>query len=103
MESLFLLIPLSVLIIIGVSWIFLRMVSQGQFDDLDSPAQSILLDDDRARANKPSAGTDTAAAAPAAVAPAAPLSASRATALGRTDARVDERRDADTQHSSPAN
>jgi len=49
MESLYLLIPLSVLIIIGVSWIFLQMASQGQFDDLDSPAQSILLDDDRAR------------------------------------------------------
>lgn len=48
MESLYLLIPLSVLIIIGVSVLFLRMVSKGQFDDLDSPAQSILLDDDRA-------------------------------------------------------
>jgi cbb3-type cytochrome oxidase maturation protein len=49
MEALYLLIPLSVLIIIGVSWVFLTMASQGQFDDLDSPAQSILLDDDRAR------------------------------------------------------
>ncbi|MEN9773709.1 MAG: Cytochrome oxidase maturation protein cbb3-type [Pseudomonadota bacterium] len=47
MESLYLLIPLSVLIIMGVSVVFLRMVSKGQFDDLDSPAQSILLDDDR--------------------------------------------------------
>lgn len=53
MESLYLLIPLSVMIIIGVSWIFLRMASQGQFDDLDSPAQSILLDDDRSRASAP--------------------------------------------------
>ncbi len=46
MEALYLLIPLSVILIAGVSWVFLRMVSQGQFDDLDSPAQSILLDDD---------------------------------------------------------
>jgi cbb3-type cytochrome oxidase maturation protein len=64
MESLFLLIPLSVLIIIGVSWIFLRMVSQGQFDDLDSPAQSILLDDDRASASDSSPATGTAVDGP---------------------------------------
>ena len=63
MESLFLLIPLSVLLIIGVSWIFLRMVSQGQFDDLDSPAQSILLDDDRARITPEAARTGAGAAA----------------------------------------
>lgn len=48
METLYLLIPISVLIIVGVSALFLRMASQGQFDDLDSPATRILLDDDRA-------------------------------------------------------
>jgi len=47
MESLYLLIPISVLIILGVGVVFLRMAAQGQFDDLDSPATRILLDDDR--------------------------------------------------------
>jgi len=60
MESLYLLIPLSVLIIIGVSIVFLRMVSKGQFDDLDSPAQSILLDDDRTDRTADSTGSTEA-------------------------------------------
>ena len=47
MEALYLLIPLSVAVIAAAAWIFLRMSAGGQFDDLDSPAQSILLDDDR--------------------------------------------------------
>ena len=47
MEALFLLIPLSVAIIVAVSWLFLRMAGQGQFEDLDSPAHQIIADDDR--------------------------------------------------------
>ncbi len=47
MESLYLLIPLSVLIIFLAVGIFLRASHRGQFDDLDSPAERILLDDDR--------------------------------------------------------
>lgn len=47
MEALFLLIPLSVAIIVAVTLLFLRMASQGQFEDLDSPAHQILADDDR--------------------------------------------------------
>lgn len=47
MEALFLLIPLSVAIVAGATWLFLRMVDKGQFDDLDSPAHQILTDDDR--------------------------------------------------------
>jgi cbb3-type cytochrome oxidase maturation protein len=47
MEALFLLIPLSVAIVAGATWLFLRTVDQGQFDDLDSPAHQILTDDDR--------------------------------------------------------
>lgn len=58
MEALYLLIPLGVVIIIAASWIFLRMASQGQFDDLDSPALQILLDDDRCVA-KNTTGTET--------------------------------------------
>jgi cbb3-type cytochrome oxidase maturation protein len=47
MEALFLLIPLSVIIVAVATWIFLRMANQGQFEDLDSPARRILADDDR--------------------------------------------------------
>ncbi|MCD6735521.1 MAG: cbb3-type cytochrome oxidase assembly protein CcoS [Burkholderiaceae bacterium] len=47
MEALYLLIPLSLAIVALAAWIFLRMSESGQFDDMDAPAHSILLDDDR--------------------------------------------------------
>ncbi len=48
MSSLYLLIPLA-LVLVGVSvWAFFWAVRRSQFDDLDSPALQILLDDDRA-------------------------------------------------------
>jgi len=48
-ESLFLLIPLS-LVLVGLAiWFFLRMSESGQFDDMEGPAHSILMDDDRPR------------------------------------------------------
>ncbi len=47
MEALYLLIPLSLAIVVLAAWIFLRMSDSGQFDDMDAPAHSILLDDDR--------------------------------------------------------
>ena len=47
MESMYLLIPLSVAIVALAAWVFLRMSVGGQFDDLDSPAVRVLLDDDR--------------------------------------------------------
>ena len=47
MESLFLLIPIS-LVIIGIAvWLFFRMSDSGQFDDMSGPAHAILMDDDR--------------------------------------------------------
>jgi len=46
MEILFVLIPLS-LILLGIAvWAFFWAVRSGQFDDLESPAYRILLDDD---------------------------------------------------------
>ena len=47
MDILYLLIPLSVAIVALAAWVFLRMSVGGQFDDLDSPAVRVLLDDDR--------------------------------------------------------
>ena len=46
MESLFLLIPLSVLAIVVAVIVFFRMNANGQFDDYQGPAWSILMDDD---------------------------------------------------------
>lgn len=47
MESLYLLIPLSVLIVFIAIWIFFRASDSGQFDDLVGPGMRILQDDDR--------------------------------------------------------
>lgn len=46
MKILFLLIPLSLLLLGIAVWAFFWAVRSGQFDDLDSPAYRILLDDD---------------------------------------------------------
>jgi len=48
MESLFILIPLSLIAVVVAAFIFFRMSSAGQFEDDQGPAMSILLDDDRA-------------------------------------------------------
>lgn len=48
MESLLLLIPLSLLALAAAVGFFLVMNRSGQFDDDQGPAWSILLDDDRA-------------------------------------------------------
>ena len=50
MESLYLLVPLSVLIVFIAIWIFFRASDSGQFDDLVGPGMRILQDDDRADA-----------------------------------------------------
>ena len=46
MESLWILIPLSLAIAILIGLLFSWAVCNGQMDDLDSPAQRILIDDD---------------------------------------------------------
>ena len=46
MSILYLMIPMGILIVIGAIWAFFWAVNSGQFDDLDSPAWRILLDDD---------------------------------------------------------
>jgi cbb3-type cytochrome oxidase maturation protein len=46
MESLWILIPLSLVIAGVIGWAFWWAVNDGQMDDLDSPAERILIDDD---------------------------------------------------------
>lgn len=46
METLYLLIPLSIVLVFAVGAVFWWAVSSGQFDDLEGPAHRILMDDD---------------------------------------------------------
>ncbi len=48
MTILFLLIPLGLVLLGFAMWAFFWAVRRGQFDDLETPAMQILLDDDRA-------------------------------------------------------
>jgi cbb3-type cytochrome oxidase maturation protein len=47
MSILYVLIPLALLILGGAVWAFFWAVGSGQFDDLDTPAVRILMDDDK--------------------------------------------------------
>jgi cbb3-type cytochrome oxidase maturation protein len=46
MTILFALIPLAILLLAAALWGFFWAVRSGQFDDLDTPAVRILLDDE---------------------------------------------------------
>lgn len=46
MEILIILIPIALILTGFAFWAFFWSVNSGQFDDLDSPAHSILYDDD---------------------------------------------------------
>jgi cbb3-type cytochrome oxidase maturation protein len=45
MEALYLLVPLSVMLIAFAVWIFFGAAGSGQFDDLEGPALRILNDE----------------------------------------------------------
>jgi len=46
MEIIYLLIPLSIILVGLIIWIFIWAIRSGQFDDLEGPAHQILMDDD---------------------------------------------------------
>lgn len=46
MDILILLIPLSLVLVGVIAWVMLWAAKSGQFDDLEGPAHSILMDDD---------------------------------------------------------
>ncbi|GLR62987.1 cbb3-type cytochrome oxidase assembly protein CcoS [Marinospirillum insulare] len=52
MNILFLLIPLSLVLLSLAIWAFFWAVKNNQFEDLEGPAYSILFDDDEPKANK---------------------------------------------------
>ena len=49
MEALYLLIPLSLVLVALAVWVFFGAADSGQFEDLEGPALRLLRDDDRAQ------------------------------------------------------
>jgi cbb3-type cytochrome oxidase maturation protein len=47
MEALYLLIPISILIVFIALWVFFAASDGGQFDDLVGPGLRVLQDDDK--------------------------------------------------------
>ncbi|MBA1243702.1 cbb3-type cytochrome oxidase assembly protein CcoS [Pseudomonas japonica] len=46
MSALYYLIPAALLIVSAILWLFVWAVNSGQYDDLDSPARRLLMDED---------------------------------------------------------
>ncbi|MBM3392707.1 MAG: cbb3-type cytochrome oxidase assembly protein CcoS [Betaproteobacteria bacterium] len=53
MEILYLLIPLSVVLVFLIGVVFWWSVRSGQFDDLEGPGYRVLMDDDRPKDGAP--------------------------------------------------
>ena len=66
MSVLSLLIGISIVVIALVIWLFFRMSQTGQFEDMETPARRIILDDDRGATpfNKASQGLPPPGEAP---------------------------------------
>lgn len=47
MEIIYVLIPLSIVLLVVAIVLFIWAVNSGQFDDMDTPAWRILVDDER--------------------------------------------------------
>jgi cbb3-type cytochrome oxidase maturation protein len=52
-EIVYLLIPVSLVLVAVIVWVLLWAVHSGQFDDLEGPAYRILMDDDGPRTAVP--------------------------------------------------
>ena len=55
MEIIYLLIPVSLILLGLIVWILLWAVRSGQYDDLEGPAHRILMDEDRIVGRDPEA------------------------------------------------
>ena len=47
MDIIYLLIPISLVLVSLIAAVFFWAIRSGQFDDLDGPAHEILMDDDK--------------------------------------------------------
>jgi cbb3-type cytochrome oxidase maturation protein len=61
MEIIYLLIPVSLVFVGLIAWVFLWAVRSGQFDDMEGPAHQILMDDDDPVTGQGTETTDKAA------------------------------------------
>jgi cbb3-type cytochrome oxidase maturation protein len=59
MEALYLLIPVSVLLVFAVGIAFWFSLKSGQFEDMEGPAYRIVMDDDRPKVNEPAVENPT--------------------------------------------
>jgi len=57
-DILLLLIPLSLVLVGVIAWVMLWAAKSGQFDDLEGPAHSILMDDDTPPKPKDTSGSE---------------------------------------------
>ncbi len=58
MEIIYLLIPLSLVLVGLIVWLFVWAIQSGQFDDLEGPAHQILMDDDSPESKPAENGED---------------------------------------------
>ncbi|TXH06503.1 MAG: cbb3-type cytochrome oxidase assembly protein CcoS [Rhodocyclaceae bacterium] len=58
MESVYLLIPVSVILVFGIAVAFWWSVRSGQFDDLEGPGFRILMDDDQPKPTVPNSDSN---------------------------------------------
>lgn len=56
MDSLYLLIPLSIVLVLAIGGLLAWSVLSGQFDDLDSEGRRILDEDEKPRVDAPRRG-----------------------------------------------
>ena len=59
MEVIYLMIPIALILVGLIVWIFFWSVRSGQFDDLEGPAHEILMDDDDTRNKKQESGSES--------------------------------------------
>lgn len=53
METLYLLIPVSIVLVFAIGVAFWFSLRGGQFEDLEGPAYRVVMDDDRPAAGRP--------------------------------------------------
>ena len=58
MDILLLLIPLSLVLVGVIAWVMLWAVRSGQFDDLEGPGHSVIMDDDNPPKVDPASGSE---------------------------------------------
>lgn len=52
MEIIYLLIPIALILVAIIIWIFMWAVKSEQFDDLEGPAHKIIMDNDKSTNKK---------------------------------------------------